>query len=99
MESTAESTETEFNKLVEYFRHPAEQLKFSQSDLLALYGYYKQATAGDCRGSRPGLLKVKERAKYDAWKKCSGMSKTEAMTKYVELAKSLVPSLKMHTKL
>ena len=35
--------------------------------LLKLYGLYKQATAGDVSGKRPGMLDVRGRAKYDAW--------------------------------
>ena len=36
-------------------------------DLLFLYAHFKQATDGDVSGSRPGLLDVKGRAKFDAW--------------------------------
>ena len=32
---------------------------------------------------------MKERAKWDAWKSCSGMSKEDAMNKYIEKVKSL----------
>ena len=54
-------------------------------DLLSLYALYKQATAGDVSGSRPGMLDLKGRAKYDAWAKAKGTSKDDAMTKYVAL--------------
>ena len=49
-------------------------------DLLALYAAFKQATDGDVSGSRPGMLDVKGRAKYDAWAKLKG-TKTEAAIK------------------
>ncbi|MBX3220224.1 MAG: acyl-CoA-binding protein [Labilithrix sp.] len=55
----------------------------STDDLLELYALYKQATAGDVSGSRPGMLDMKGRAKYDAWTKKKGVSKDDAMTKYV----------------
>ena len=47
-------------------------------ELLDLYGLYKQATEGDVAGSRPGMLDLKGRAKFDAWSKRKGTSKDEA---------------------
>lgn len=51
--------------------------------LLELYGLYKQATAGDVSGSRPGMLDVRGRAKYDAWAARKGMTADAAMTAYI----------------
>ena len=51
--------------------------------LLELYGLYKQATAGDASGSRPGMLDLRGRAKYDAWASRKGMTADAAMTTYV----------------
>lgn len=62
----------------------------STDDLLELYAFYKQATAGDVSGSRPGMLDMKGRAKFDAWTKKKGISKDDAMTKYVALVDRLV---------
>lgn len=62
----------------------------SNDDLLELYALYKQATAGDVTGSRPGMLDLKGRAKFDAWSKKKGTSKDDAMTKYVALVDRLV---------
>lgn len=61
----------------------------STDDLLALYAFYKQATAGDATGSRPGMFDLKGRAKFDAWAKVKGTSKEDAMTKYVALVDRL----------
>jgi acyl-CoA-binding protein len=61
----------------------------SNDQLLDLYGLYKQATEGDVAGSRPGMLDLKGRAKYDAWAKRKGASKDDAMKKYVALVGSL----------
>jgi acyl-CoA-binding protein len=61
----------------------------SNDELLELYALYKQATAGDVSGSRPGMLDLKGRAKYDAWAKTKGTSKDAAMTKYVALVDRL----------
>ncbi len=61
----------------------------SNDDLLELYAFYKQATSGDVSGSRPGMLDLKGRAKYDAWAKKKGTSKDDAMTGYVALVDRL----------
>ena len=57
--------------------------------LLELYAHYKQATAGDVDGKRPGMLDVKGRAKYDAWAKQKGKSHDQAMEAYVALVDTL----------
>jgi diazepam-binding inhibitor (GABA receptor modulator, acyl-CoA-binding protein) len=53
--------------------------------LLEMYALYKQATVGDVNGSRPGMLDVKGRAKYDAWAKRKGMTKDAAMQAYIDV--------------
>ena len=57
--------------------------------LLELYSLYKQATAGDATGKRPGAFDFKGRAKWDAWKQREGLSREEAMRQYVELVDRL----------
>lgn len=61
----------------------------STSEMLELYGWYKQATAGDVSGSRPGMLDPKGRAKYDAWAARKGKSAADARAGYVALARRL----------
>jgi acyl-CoA-binding protein len=61
----------------------------SNEDLLALYALYKQATEGDVKGSRPGMLDLKGRAKYDAWAKQKGRNTQEVQREYVSLVDSL----------
>ena len=61
----------------------------SNERLLELYGLYKQATEGDVSGSRPGLLDLKGRAKFDAWSKRRGLSKDDAMKGYVAIVDAL----------
>jgi len=61
----------------------------SNDDLLELYALYKQATAGDVTGSRPGVFDLKGRAKFDAWTGKKGTSKDDAMTKYVAVVDRL----------
>jgi diazepam-binding inhibitor (GABA receptor modulating acyl-CoA-binding protein) len=53
--------------------------------MLELYALYKQGTTGDVTGSRPGMLDLKGRAKYDAWTKHKGKSKDAAMEAYIAL--------------
>jgi acyl-CoA-binding protein len=59
------------------------------NELLDLYALFKQATAGDVSGSRPGMLDFKGRAKYDAWATRKGTSKSDAMQAYVALVQQL----------
>jgi len=59
------------------------------SELLDLYALYKQGTAGDVSGDRPGMLDFKGRAKYDAWAAKKGTSKDAAMQGYVALVEKL----------
>ena len=61
----------------------------SNDELLSLYGLFKQASEGDVSGSRPGIIKVKDRAKWDAWKKLEGMNTESAIEKYTELVEKL----------
>jgi acyl-CoA-binding protein len=61
----------------------------SQEQQLELYGLYKQATEGDVKGSRPGMLDFKGRAKYDAWSARKGKSPDEAQQAYVALVERL----------
>lgn len=64
----------------------------SNETLLELYGLYKQATAGDVQGDRPGGFDFRGAAKYDAWAKRRGMSQEEAMQAYVALVEKLTAS-------
>lgn len=57
--------------------------------LLQLYALYKQATAGDVEGKRPGFTDMVGRAKYDAWAAVKGVAKNDAMQRYVDLVESL----------
>jgi len=59
-------------------------------ELLKLYALYKQATAGDVSGSRPGMLDFAGRAKFDAWAGLKGKTKEAAKTEYTAFAEGLV---------
>jgi acyl-CoA-binding protein len=66
----------------------------SNEDMLSLYAHYKQASEGDVSGSRPGMLDMVGRAKYDAWAKLKGTSKDAAMGKYCDKVGALLKSHK-----
>ncbi len=61
----------------------------SDQTLLKLYALYKQATAGDVKGARPGFGDFVGRAKFDAWAKLKGVSQDKAMEDYVGLVEQL----------
>jgi len=58
-------------------------------ELLELYALYKQASSGDVKGERPGMLDFKGRAKFDAWAGKKGVSSDAAMQSYVDLVAKL----------
>ena len=64
--------------------------KPSNDDLLTLYSLFKQGASGDVTGTRPGVLDMVGRAKYDAWAKLKGTSADEAMNKYIAKVKALL---------
>ncbi len=57
--------------------------------LLKLYALYKQGSAGDVEGKRPGFTDMVGRAKYDAWAEFKGMTSDEAMQQYIALIEQL----------
>lgn len=57
--------------------------------LLKIYALYKQASAGDAEGKRPGFTDMVGRAKFDAWEGLKGTSKDDAMQQYVDLIEEL----------
>lgn len=57
--------------------------------MLKLYALFKQATAGDVEGKRPGFTDLVGRAKFDAWAAARGKSGDDAMREYAALVDSL----------
>jgi acyl-CoA-binding protein len=76
----------DLKKTFEAAQKDAQSLKKrpSDEDMLRLYSLYKQATAGDATGDRPGAFDFVGRAKYDAWAKLKGTSTDKAMQSYVD---------------
>ncbi len=54
-----------------------------QAAQLSLYALFKQGEDGDVTGRRPAMAKMVDRAKFDARRELKGMSKVEAIEKYI----------------
>lgn len=63
--------------------------KPDNATLLQIYALYKQATAGDVEGKRPGFTDLVGRAKWDAWNGVKGKDASAAMQEYIDLIESL----------
>ena len=57
--------------------------------LLKIYALYKQGSAGDATGDRPGFTDMVGRFKWDAWNELKGTSTEEAEQQYIDLIESL----------
>ncbi len=57
--------------------------------LLQLYGLYKQGSAGDVTGERPGMTDFVARAKWDAWATYQGVPRAVAMQTYIDRINAL----------
>ena len=76
-----------FDKAVADSKKLAE--KPDNMTLLKIYALYKQASAGDVDGKRPGFTDMVGRAKWDAWNALKGKTADEAMQDYIDLVESL----------
>ena len=57
--------------------------------MLKIYALYKQASAGDVDGKRPGFTDMVGRAKWDAWNELKGQTQDEAQQAYIDLIEDL----------
>ncbi|MBI3730694.1 MAG: acyl-CoA-binding protein [Burkholderiales bacterium] len=57
--------------------------------LLKIYALFKQGSAGDATGDRPGMTDFVGRAKFDAWAGLKGTTQETAMQQYVDLINEL----------
>ncbi|XP_011811160.1 PREDICTED: diazepam-binding inhibitor-like 5 [Colobus angolensis palliatus] len=75
----------------ELARAALRQLKGPVSDpeKLLIYGFYKQATQGDCDIPAPPASDVKARAKWEAWSANKGVPKMDAMRSYAAKVEEL----------
>ncbi|HAA56908.1 MAG TPA: acyl-CoA-binding protein [Myxococcales bacterium] len=84
---------TQFEEAVQLVQTAEGDFKPSNDLKLEMYSLFKQATEGDVKGKRPGMLNMVGRAKYDAWAKLKGTSKEDAMKKYIAKIESLKSQL------
>lgn len=72
----------------------AKKLKQSPTndELLCLYKYYKQATVGDVNTPKPGILNLKNQAKWNSWNSVKGADKHTSEVEYIKLVNQLIKS-------
>lgn len=61
----------------------------SDTELLNVYKFYKQAEFGNNDTDEPSMLSFTKKAKWSAWKAVYGMSQEDAMQNYINLAMEL----------
>uniref|UniRef100_A0A0K8TM76 Putative acyl-coa-binding protein n=1 Tax=Tabanus bromius TaxID=304241 RepID=A0A0K8TM76_TABBR len=80
--------------LDERFNAAAEKVKTftkrpTDAELLEIYALFKQASFGDNDTSKPGMLDMKGKAKWQAWSDKQGMAKDAAKEEYIALVEKL----------
>ena len=62
----------------------------TDNDLLILYGFYKQATIGDCNTPKPkSIFDMKETRKWNTWKSLENLDKESSMRNYINKVNEL----------
>ena len=84
-----------FNELDVEFRvqvYNVKQLskKPTDSELLKLYGLYKQSLFGNCNINEPSKLNIKENLKWKSWSSYKNMNSERAMIAYCDNVLSMV---------
>ncbi|XP_060652213.1 acyl-CoA-binding protein [Drosophila sulfurigaster albostrigata] len=75
-----------FEEIVEKAKAFRETI--TKEDILEFYGYYKQATVGDCNIDEPE--DADEKARYLSWKSKAGLTAEDAKNHYIEVYKAYV---------
>ncbi|KAG4077565.1 hypothetical protein HA402_002992 [Bradysia odoriphaga] len=81
--------------LEENFNKAADQVKTltkrpTDDELLKVYALFKQGSIGDNNTSKPGLLDLKGKAKWNAWTDLNGTSQDSAKQNYIDLVNELL---------
>jgi acyl-CoA-binding protein len=92
----------ESSDLQEVFNNAASHIqslasKLSETQLLAFYSLYKQATCGSCNTPMPSLYQIQAKRKWEAWKSLGNISKEIAMGRYINALGKLDPNWKKDT--
>eukprot|EP00850_Spirogloea_muscicola_P016877 SM000140S00626 [mRNA] locus=s140:304400:305020:- [translate_table: standard] len=85
MAAAGANLELRFKKAAHLIRNGPPQKGVSNDVKLQYYSLFKQATEGDVTASQPSFIQIEARSKWSAWDKLKGMSKEEAMQKYIDL--------------
>ena len=84
------ATEEDFHAAAAALKEAAPPL--SQTDLLLIYGMYKQGSEGDCTKPQPSSWNVKAYYKWEAWEKNKGIARSAAWLQYCQEVEKRVPS-------
>jgi diazepam-binding inhibitor (GABA receptor modulating acyl-CoA-binding protein) len=84
--------EETFNMSIDLIKTLSE--KCNNDELISVYKYYKQAKFGDINIKKPFIFNLKENTKWEAWNSVKGLSKEEAMNKYIDLSIKLYEKYK-----
>ncbi|KAM4828671.1 acyl-CoA-binding domain-containing protein 5 isoform 4-T4 [Thomomys bottae] len=100
MADTRSVHETRFEAAVKVIQSLPKNGSFQPTNemMLKFYSFYKQATEGPCKLSRPGFWDPIGRYKWDAWNSLGDMTKEEAMIAYVEEMKKIIETMPMTDK-
>ncbi|XP_029392714.1 acyl-CoA-binding domain-containing protein 5 isoform X2 [Mus pahari] len=100
MADTPSVYETRFEAAVKVIQSLPKNGSFQPTNemMLKFYSFYKQATEGPCKLSRPGFWDPIGRYKWDAWSSLGDMTKEEAMIAYVEEMKKIIETMPMTEK-
>ncbi|XP_034366185.1 acyl-CoA-binding domain-containing protein 5 isoform X2 [Arvicanthis niloticus] len=100
MADTRSVYETRFEAAVKVIQSLPKNGSFQPTNemMLKFYSFYKQATEGPCKLSRPGFWDPIGRYKWDAWSSLGDMTKEEAMIAYVEEMKKIIETMPMTEK-
>ena len=78
-----------FNDTVAYVKNTEGNFNPSNDLKLEMYALYKQATEGDVKGKKPGMMDLVGKAKYGAWGKIKGTTPAAAMQSYIDKVESM----------
>ncbi|KAJ6640694.1 Acyl-CoA-binding protein like [Pseudolycoriella hygida] len=78
----------EFNKAAEEVKTLTKRP--TDDELLKLYALFKQGSVGDNNTSKPGILDLKGKAKWNAWNNLKGTTQDAAKQEYVDFANELL---------
>ena len=61
----------------------------SNGEMLQIYSLFKQTAVGDCNTTRPGMMDMTGKAKWDAWNGIKGKDRGDAEGEYITLVEEL----------